>query len=93
MSVKDFLCGNTIKVRWVDSGVTPSTIIAACYTGSETLVDSAAMVSSGTGSGHYYHLHTVPDTPGFYTLQTLATINGKPFKNREIYQAVLKDVN
>ena len=91
MSVKEFLCGNTIKVRWVNSGVTPSAITARCYTGSETVVDSAAMVSSG--AGFYYHLHTVPDTPGFYTLESLATINSKPFKNREIYQAVLKDVN
>lgn len=91
MSVKDFLCGNTIKVKWVDSGVTPSTLVAAIYTGSETIVDSGAMTSSG--NGFYYYLHTVPNTPGFYTAETLATISGKPFKNREQYQAVLKDVN
>lgn len=91
MSAKDFLCGNTIKVRWVNSGVTPSAITAKCFTGSETVVDSAAMVSSG--SGFYYHLHTVPDTPGFYTIETIATVSNKPYKNREVYQAVLKDVN
>jgi hypothetical protein len=91
MSTQDFLCGDTIKVRWVNSGITPSAIIGAVYTGSETLVDSAAMVSSG--DGHYYHLHTVPNTPGYYVAQTLATISGKPYKNRSQFRAVLMDVN
>jgi hypothetical protein len=91
MSTQDFLCGDTIKVRWINSGVTPTTLIGAVYTGSETLVDSSAMVSSG--DGHYYHLHTVPNTPGYYVAQTLATISGKPYKNRTAYRAVLKDVN
>jgi hypothetical protein len=91
MSTQDFLCGDTIKVRWINSGVTPTTLIAAAYTGSETIIDSASMVSSG--DGHYYHLHTIPDTPGYYVAQTLATISGKPYKNRTAYRAVLKDVN
>ena len=91
MSTQDFLCGDTIKLRWINSGVTPTTLIAAAYTGSETIVDSAAMVSSG--DGHYYHLHTVPNTPGYYVAQTLATISGKPYKNRTAYRAVLMDVN
>ena len=91
MSTKDFLCGDTIKIRWINSGVTPTTLIAATYTGSETIIDSAAMV--GSGDGHYYHLHTVPSTPGYYVAQTLATISGKPYKNRTAYRAVLKDVN
>lgn len=89
--MKDFLCGNTITLGWVNSGVTPSDITAKCFTGSETVIDSAAMVQSGTGI--YYHLHTVPNTPGFYTLETIATITGKPFKNRLKYQAVLQDVD
>jgi hypothetical protein len=91
MAVKDFLCGNTIQVSWINSGVTPTDVYAACFTGSETVVDSATMVSSG--NGFYYHLHTIPNTPGFYVIQTLATINSKPFKDRQIYQAVLQDVD
>ena len=91
MSIKDFLCGDTVKIRWINSGITPTTIIAATYTGSETLVDSGAMVSSG--NGHYYFLHTIPNTPGYYVAQTLATISSKPYKNRSQYRAVLKDVN
>lgn len=91
MSIKQFIVGDTFEVSWVNSGITPSAIVAAVYTGSETLVDSAAMVSSG--NGHFYHLHTVPNTPGFYVTQTLATISGKPFKRREKYEAIIKDVD
>lgn len=93
MSTQDFLCGDTVKIRWINSGVTPSTIVGAVYTGSETIVDSAAMVESGSGLGHYYHLHTVPSTPGYYVAQTLATISGKPYKNRLPFRAVIMDVN
>lgn len=91
MSVKDFLCGDTIKIRWVNSGSTPTSIVAATYTGSETIVDSGAMVSSGNGL--YYYWHTVPNTPGNYVTETLAVVGGKPYKNRERYRAVLMDVN
>mgnify|MGYP001613287556 CR=1 FL=1 len=91
MSIQDFLCGDTVKIRWINSGITPTTIIATAYTGAETLVDSGAMVSSG--NGHYYFLHTIPNTPGYYVAQTLATISSKPYKNRSQYRAVLKDVN
>ncbi len=91
MSVQDFLCGDTIKIRWINSGVTPASLSATAYNGSEVLVDSGAMTSSG--DGHYYYLHTVPNTPGYYVTQTLATISGKPYKNRTKYRAVLEDVN
>lgn len=91
MSTRDFLCGDTVKMKWVNSGVSPSAIIAAVYNGSGAIVDSAAMVSSG--DGHYYHLHTIPDTPGYYVAQTIATVVGKPYKNRTPYRALLMDVN
>ena len=93
MSTKHFLCGDTLKVRWVNSGVSPSVITAKVYDGTEAVVDSSAMVESGSGLGHYYHLHTVPNTPGWYVAETIATIVGKPYKNRERYRAVLLDVN
>lgn len=93
MSIKDFLCGDTIKVRWVNSGATPTTILFAAYDGIETLVESAAMVASGTSPGFYYYMHTIPSTPGYYVTEVVATISGKPFKNRERYRAILQDVN
>jgi len=85
------LCGNTIKIRWINSGVSPSSLTALVYNGSGTLVDSGAMTSSG--DGHYYYLHTIPSTPGYYVTETNATISGKPYKNRTPYRAVITDVN
>lgn len=91
MSTKQFLIGDTFAVSWINSGITPTAIHYAVYNGSETLVDSATMTSSG--NGHYYGLHTVPNSPGFYVAQTLATIGGKPYKRREKYEAVTYEVD
>lgn len=91
MTIKRELIGDTIRITWVNSGVTPSAILAGVYDGDESLIDSASMV--GSGLGHYYHDHTVPDTPGYYVAETLATINGKPYKNRIKYKAVKEEVD
>lgn len=91
MSVRQFLVGDTMKISWINSGITPTAISARIYNGDETVVDSATMASSG--DGHYYHLHTIPNSPGFYVAETLATIAGKPFKRRQKFQAVIEDVD
>lgn len=91
MSTKQFLIGDTVEVSWINSGITPSAIHYAAYNGSETLVDSAAMTSSG--NGHYFGLHTVPNSAGFYVVYTIATISGKPFKRAEKYEAVTYEVD
>lgn len=91
MSIRQFLIGDTIEISWVNSGITPSVIVAAVYNGSEALVDSAAMTSSG--NGHYFYLHTVPNSPGLYVAQTLATIAGKPFKRRQKFEAITYEVD
>ena len=88
--MKRYLIGDTIRLTWVSSDITPSTIIANVFDSSETLVDSGSMTSSG--NGHYYFEHTISDTPAFYVSQTLATINGKPYKNRTRFQAILGEV-
>lgn len=86
-----FLIGDTIQVTWVDSGTTPSAIHFAVYNGSETLVDSATMTSSG--NGHYYGFHTVPNSTGNYVVQTKATIDGDPYKRVVNYKAVSGEVD
>ena len=80
------LIGDTIKITWVNSGVTPSTIYSAVYNGSETLVNSVAMTSSG--NGHYFSLYTIVNTPGFFVAETYATVSSKPYKNRIRFKAV-----
>jgi len=89
--MKKHLIGDTIQITWVNSGITPSDLYCATYTGSETLVDSGTMVSSG--NGHYYHDHTISSLEGYYVSETLATINGKPYKNRIKFKAVTGEVD
>jgi hypothetical protein len=91
MTIKKVPEGDTIDITWINSGITPAPITAKVYTGSETIVDSSAMVSSG--NGHYYHLHTTSHGPGFYVADTLATIVGKPYRRRVKFQVVKGEVD
>ncbi len=89
----EVLIGDTVQITWVNSGVTPSPLIAALYTGSETIVDSGTMTESGTGNGFFFRNVTMPDTPGFYVAETLATIASLPYKRRIKIHAVLGEVD
>ena len=85
------LVGDTLTVTWVSSGVAPTTIAAAIYNGSDSMVNSISMTSSG--NGHYYSTYTIPNTPGYYVAQTLATISGKPYKDRMKFKIVTGEVD
>lgn len=78
MSIAEFVRGDTVQLVWVNTGVTPSSIISAIYNGSEILVDSGVMTSSG--NGHFYRYYTT-NSAGFYVAKTTATISGNPFVN------------
>lgn len=91
MNLERFLIGDTMKITWINSGVTPTALVAKLYTGSETVVASSSMTSSG--NGHYYAGLTLPNTPGFYVAETLATIDSLPYKRRVKVQAVVEDVD
>ncbi len=90
-NIQKKLVGDTIEISWVSSGVSPSDIYCAVYNGSETLVDSATMISSG--NGHYYHLHTIPNSEGFYVAETLATVSTKPYGRRIKFKAIKGEVD
>ena len=85
------LIGDTMKVTWVNSGITPTSIILGIYNGSDTLVSSAAMTSSG--NGHYFGMYTLPDSVGFYVAETLAMVSGNPFKDRIKFKATKGEVD
>lgn len=75
------IAGDTLIATWVNSGASPSTIVAALFTGSETIVSSGTMTSSG--NGHYFKNVTIPDSgDAFYVLQTYAEIDSFPYKRR-----------
>lgn len=72
---------------WVFSGQAPTGIsVAIVDTSAATVVTSASMTSSG--NGHYYQVLTYPSTPGLYTVEWKATINGKPYRNFERIRCV-----
>ena len=85
------IIGDTIKVSWVSSGVTPSTISAAVYNGSETLVNSVAMTSSG--AGHYWSSYTLVNTVGYYAVKTHAVVSAAPYINKINFKAITGDVD
>lgn len=92
MSVVKVLIGDTVKVTWINSGMTTiDSGHVAVYNGSETLVDSGPMTSSG--NGHYYKLHTIPNTPGWYAVALTAVWSSNTYKRRTRYNAVIEDVD
>lgn len=91
MSINKHLIGDTVRLTWVSSDITPSTILANVYNNAETLVGSGSMVSSG--NGHYYYDYTIPNTTGYYVAETLATINSLPYKRRTKFKAVTGEVD
>lgn len=90
MTMKEFDVGDTFQVTWINSNVTPTDIHYTVHDGSESLVDSGTMISSG--NGHYYGFHT-PNSFGFFTVRTVATIAGLPFKRSEKFKAILVEVD
>lgn len=80
------IAGTTIRTTWVSSGVAPGAISSALISGSETLISSASAVDSG--GGHYYGLIDVPTSGGWYINEWIATINSRPYRNRQLVRSV-----
>ena len=88
--IDNFEVGDTMKVTWVSSGVTPSALIGDIVSGSETVVDSFTMSSSG--NGHYYGFYTIT-TEGYGVARTVATIGGLPFKRSIKFRGIAVEVD
>ena len=86
-----FLIGDTLNQTWVSSGATPSLITAAVFTGSESVISSESMTSSG--NGHYFNSYTLPNTAGFYSSETIAWVNSFPYKRRTKFKLILDEVD
>lgn len=89
--MKKILAGTTKQSTWVSSGITASPIYVALLDGSETVVSSTSMTSSG--NGHYFGLITYPNTPGFYVVEDKATVATYPYKSRQTVKVVLSEVD
>lgn len=91
MLPKNILIGDTVKITWVSSATVPSSAYAAIYNGSETLVNSVAMTSSG--NGHYFANYTVPGSAQWMVAETHVVINSLPYKKRTKFQVVKQEVD
>ena len=80
------IAGTTIRTTWVSSGVTAAPICSALRSGSETLVHSAGAVDSG--DGHYYALHPIPTSGGWYINEWVAQVGVNTYVNRQLVRAV-----
>lgn len=88
----EVIAGSTIKTTWVSSGVTAGAISSALIDNSGTVVHSAPGVSSG--SGLYYALHPVPNTPDtWYVNEWFTTINANTYRSRSLINALLPGVD
>lgn len=91
-STVETIAGDTLIFTWVNSGVTPSSILALLFTGSETLAHSVDMTSSG--NGHYFANVPIPDSyDAYYAAETRAVIDGFTYKRRMKVHAELMQVD
>lgn len=85
------IAGTTFKPTFVSSGVTASPISSALLTGSGTLINSVTATDSG--GGHFYALHLLPTTPGWYTNVWWATIAANTYTDRQFVRARLPETD
>lgn len=90
--IKEFSAGDTVKVTWINSGVTVSSSYVVTYNGSETLIDSGTLTSSG--NGHYYRFVTLPDSvEDYYQMKITAVVDNRPSVRRHRMKTTLNEVN
>jgi len=81
----EVIAGTTLRATWVNSGVIPSSLTSALLTGSETCISSVAAISSG--DGHFFALHEIPTSGGWYINQWIGIIASNTYRDRQLVQA------
>jgi hypothetical protein len=89
--VIEAIAGTTIKLTWVTSGVTPTTIVSNIINNVESLVSSYAGTSSG--NGFYYGMHTLPNSDAWYVNEWFSYINANTYVARQLIHAHKLRVN
>lgn len=90
-SIVEVVAGTTLKVTWVNSGVTPGAIVSRLINNVEALVNSATGVSSG--NGFYYALHTLPNSDAWYVNEWYSYIGVNTYVSRQLIHAHKLSVN
>lgn len=91
MEIVETLIGDTVKFTYVDSGTTFSPITFKLYDGSESVVNSGTLASSG--NGHYYRNEVMPNTPGLYVGEMVGWVNSYPYPRRVGVRLMTEEVD
>jgi hypothetical protein len=91
ITITEKIAGTTIMQTAVASGGTISPLSFQLISGSETLVNSTAAVSSG--NGHYYGLHILPTSEAWYIGQMIGVINANTYTGRQLIRARALEVD
>lgn len=75
------LAGDTLKLTWINSGAVAGTIFSTLLDRNHAMVSSAAGVSSG--DGHYYALHTMPDSRQWLVNRWTAIVNANTYRKSQ----------
>lgn len=87
----EIIGGSTLKLTWVNSGVTPTDLSMCILDREETLVSSVAPVSSG--NGHYFAPLYVPNSYRYYVAQSIAVIDASTYVNRALVKSHKVEAN
>jgi hypothetical protein len=90
-NIYEVIAGATIKLTWVNSGVTAAPICSTLRDKSDTLVSSVAATDSG--NGHYYAVMQHPGSAQYVVNQWLAVINGNTYVDRQFGRVYTGEVD
>lgn len=91
IQVQETLSGTTLRVTWVSSGTTVSSIYSTLLDKAETVVNTATPTSSG--GGLWYAIHPIPNSNGWYVNEWQAIINANTYVNRQYIKATKPEVD
>lgn len=91
MSIPRFLPGTTIEIQHVSSGNTFDSSSYNVFNDVGSSIASGALTSSG--NGFYYAAVLTNSLPGYYVAESIAVVNGLPYKKRKRFEVGLLEVD
>jgi hypothetical protein len=89
--VTEVIGGTTLRATWISSGTTVSSVYSTLLSGSESIVNTATPVDSG--DGHFFAIHPIPTTPGWYVNEWIALIAANTYVDRQFIRAIRPEVD
>lgn len=86
--------GDTFQITWVDCSITAvDDSLYEMIDGSETVVNTGSLASSG--NGRFYADFTIPSSwvKGYYVSRTTVTVGGLPYTRSERFKVTVIEVD